>query len=186
VVPGRLSTFIDQLHLDGSVAVAATGPVAEEDARDLEAALTRACDRAVAEAPAGMPAPDRQSAQRAFAVLYDLCRLVINRHLPIEALAAAGAPWDPAGATVAEIFAVDVAFRHLHVVHRQAAERSPDDPLVQCLLVHARAWAVRWWWVYRVNCGSIACRRTIGSLLMRSSVSVFCQSRWSPTHNHIT
>ena len=140
VTPGRLSTFIDQLHADGIVAVMSAGPSSEDDPRDLEAALTRACDRVVLDAPAGMPTADRQSAHRAFAVLYDLCRLVINRHLVIESLTAAAVPWDSSAATAEQIFGVDIAFRHLHAVYRQAAERNPEDPLVQQLLVHARAW----------------------------------------------
>lgn len=140
VTPGRLSTFIDQLHADGIVAVMSTGPSVESDLRDLEAALTRACDRAVLDAPAGMPTADRQSTCRAFAVLYDLCRFVINRHLLIESLTAAAVPWDSSAATSEQVFGVDVAFRHLHAVHRQAAERNQRDPLVQQLLLHARAW----------------------------------------------
>lgn len=140
VTPGRLSTFIDQLHADGIVVVMSTGPSAEEDSRDLEAALTRACDRAVLDAPAGMPQADRQSACRAFAVLYDLCRFVINRHLLIESLTAAAAPWDSSAATLEQIVGVDVAFRHLHAVHRQAAERNAEDPLVVRLITIARAW----------------------------------------------
>ena len=122
------------------MAVASTGPLVEEDPRDLEAAVVRACDRALADAPTSMPAPDRQCARRGFAVLYDLCRFVINRHLPIEALVVASVPWSADGATPAEVFGVDVAFRHLRAVHRQAAERNADDPLVRCVLVHAQAW----------------------------------------------
>ena len=140
MTPGQLSTFIDQLHTDGVVSVMSTGPLAETDSRDLEASLTRACDRAVLDAPAGMPQADRQSACRAFAVLYDLCRFVINRHLPVEAMTSAAAPWDSSAATPEQIFGVDVSFRHLRAVHRQAAERNQQDPLVQQLLVHARAW----------------------------------------------
>lgn len=140
MTPGRLSTFIDQIHADGIVAVVSTGPVAEDDPRSLAGALTRACDRAQLDAPAGMPIPDHQTTCRAFAVLYDLCRFVINRHLPVEALTAAAAPWDAASATPEQIFAADVAFRHLHAVHRQAAECNPQDPLVACLLGHARSW----------------------------------------------
>ena len=139
VTPGRLSTFIDQLHADGIVSVMSTGPSAEDDSRDLEASLTRACDRAQLDVSAGMPQADRQSTCRACAVLYDLCRFVINRHLVVESMTAAATPWDSSAATPEQIFGVDVAFRYLHAVHRQAAERNPQDPLLHQLLVHARS-----------------------------------------------
>lgn len=127
----RLDALVAALLGTGRVQVSAAQLTAADDTT---AAIAKLDAEARAGCPGVAPTCDPALAGRALRVLVEACQLLVFRDrepgaVPVLAGTGPGAHWS-----------VDLAFRHLPAVHRQARARAVDDPLLPWLEALVRPW----------------------------------------------
>lgn len=137
---GGLGGFIHALATDGRVCVPLGDATGDEAEARSDAVLATVAAAAANEAPGTAPALDRVAARWAFALLRDGCRLLVYRHLGVDAVAALGAVACPSQPSAVTSWSVDLALRHAPTLCRLVDAAAPDDPLARRLRALLAEW----------------------------------------------
>jgi hypothetical protein len=128
-----LGAFIASLMAEGRVEVSPEVPGADPDTA-IEAAVMGLARRAGLECPGVAPQVDLAAAMQAIRVLYRACQVLVFRDMEVGGVPAIDAD-GPSGH-----WSIDVAFRHLPAVWKQAHARAAGDPLVAWIAEVVRPW----------------------------------------------
>ena len=135
-----LVAFLNGLLTDGRVRVAATAEIAASDRLEAEQVLAAYERQYRLDLPGEPPPLQGDAALWAAAMLREACRFAAFRDLGEEAMGVFGERPNFSADPSSVHYSVDLTFRFLPDVIKQARTASEQDPLVKRLLQLAREW----------------------------------------------
>ncbi len=135
-----LAAFLSSLFSEGRVRVAASGEIAAADRHQAEQVLEAFERQYRLDLPGDPPPLHAPAANWAALMLCEACRLVAYRDVGEESMRTLRQQPKLSGDPASIHYSVDLTFRFLPDVIRQARTASERDPLVEHLLSWAKQW----------------------------------------------